>query len=786
MLLPKTRWSVKKRDPQKAQMLVEELKITPLVATLLVNRGFDTIESARSFLNPGKSFHDPFLLTDMDILVNRVQEAIKKNEKIVVYGDYDADGVSSTYIMVKTLHQLGAQVGFYIPNRFTEGYGPNENAFRHLKEEGFSLIITVDNGISGLHEARVAKEIGIDLIITDHHEPGPELPEALAVIHPKRFDSEYPFKELAGVGVALKVATALLGEVPTEMLPYAAIGTVADLVPLHDENRVIVKEGLKVLRTTKDPGLVALMKQAGVNQTECDEDTIGFMLAPRINAPGRLDDATPAVELFLADDWYEAEELAEIVGEMNRERQEIVNQMAEEAIAMVAATQEEHNDSFIAVGKEGWHAGVIGIVASRLVEHFYRPTIVFTYDRQSGLAKGSARSIPGFNMYENLSKCRDILPHFGGHPMAAGMTLKLEDVGELRRRMNQLASEQLTDEDFIPSSEIDGTFTLEEASLDAAEQIQALAPFGNGNPRPKILLENVYLRDLRKVGADEKHLKATIIDGEERLDAIAWDMGPYSDHISPLARVSIIGELGINEWNNVRKPQFYLKDVAIREWQLFDLRGNRKLTYWLDKIPKENRIFILFHKEIFENEEFRFIQDEAVLIDSVPTAKGVDIDGKNVIFVDIPPNRELMEMLIQGKKPARIYTYFYQKNGQFFQLIPTREHFKWYYAFLMKKGVVDIRRYAADIARYRGWTVNTIHFMTKVFFELEFVTINNGIITVTKGVKKRDLAESETYRKTQERISLERELLYSSYQELKTWFENKLGSQIEEEKVLWI
>ena len=782
MLQPRTRWSVRKTDETKAKFLAEQLKISPLVATLLVNRGFDTLESASSFLFPTITFHDPFLLKDMDILVQRVKEAITRNEKIVVYGDYDADGVSSTYVMVKTLQKLGAKVGYYIPNRFSEGYGPNEAAFRYLKDEGYSLIITVDNGISGLHEAMVAKEIGIDLIITDHHEPGPVLPEALAIVHPKRPDSSYPFKELAGVGVALKVATALLGELPTGLLAYAAIGTVADLVPLIGENRIIVKEGLKRLRTTNDPGIVALMKQAGVSQVDCDEDTIGFMLAPRINAPGRLYDANPALELFLAEDENRAEEMAELIGEMNRERQEIVNEMAEEAIAMVNASQKNGKPAFIIVGKEGWHAGVIGIVASRLVEHFYRPTIVFSYDYETGLAKGSARSIPSFNMYEHLSKCRDILPHFGGHPMAAGMTLKIEDVEELKRRLDLYAQETLSEEDFIQSIEIDGTFPLEEATLEAAEQIQALAPFGTGNPRPKILLEKVFLRELRKVGADEKHLKAVIQKGETRLDAIAWDMGSYGDHISPLAHVSIIGELGINEWNHIRKPQLYMKDVSIDEWQLFDFRGNRRMTEWIGKVPEENRVFIIFDEDILGKPEFSFLNQEGKIIRSLEEAVALPLDGKNVIFVDLPSNRNLMEALLKGKNPSRIYAYFYQKNSDYFHLFPTRDHFKWFYAFLAKKGVVDIKRHAVDIARYRGWAENTIHFMTQVFLELEFVTMNNGILTISRGVQKRDLTESVTYQRTKERLQLEKELLYSSYQELKTWFENALGSLTFEEE----
>lgn len=431
MLKSKTRWVVRKPDQHLVQMLANELKITPLTASLLVNRGLDTVDAARYFLFGKDDFHDPFLLKGMDLAVNRIRQAIEHHERILIYGDYDADGISSTSLLMLTLLDFGAMVDFYIPNRFTEGYGPNEQAFRQAKENGFSLIITVDTGIAAVHEAAVAKELGLDLIITDHHEPGPVLPTALAIIHPKLPDSTYPFRELAGVGVAFKLAHALYGKTPEHLLEIAVIGTVADLVSLKGENRLIVKKGLEQLRSTKNIGLKAIFKSAGIDPLTINEETIGFTLGPRINAVGRLKDADLAVRLLLTDDPEEAEIFATEIEVLNKTRQEIVNTITAEAIEEVETHYSGPENKVLVIGREGWNAGVIGIVASRLVEKFYRPVIVLSFDRDKGLAKGSARSIQGFDLFHNLSTCRDILPHFGGHPMAAGMTLKLDDVDEL-------------------------------------------------------------------------------------------------------------------------------------------------------------------------------------------------------------------------------------------------------------------------------------------------------------------------------------------------------------------
>lgn len=775
MLKAKTRWMVQSSDETLIETLIDNLSITPLVASLLVNRGIHSVEEAREFLETEKqSFHDPFLLKDMDKAVHRIKTAIEQNEHILVYGDYDADGVSSTTVLLTALRTLGANVDFYIPNRFTEGYGPNEAAFRHAHEKGFSLIITVDTGIAAVHEAQVAKELGIDLIITDHHEPGPILPEALAIIHPKQPGCTYPFKELAGVGVAFKLSHALLGDVPTDLLEVAAIGTIADLVALHDENRLIAKKGINQLKTTKRIGLKALLKIANVKMDEINEDTIGFALGPRINAVGRLQSADPAVDLLLSEDEEEASVIAEEIDLLNKERQKLVSTMTEEAIEEVETRFPIEDHPVLVIAREGWNPGVVGIVASRLVDRFYRPTIVLSIDREKGIAKGSARSIVGFDLFENLSTCRDILPHFGGHPMAAGMTLNLEDVDSLRERLVEKAKNILTENDFIPVTKVDVSCNLEDISVNSIEEMQLLSPFGMNNPKPVIQIENVTLANVRKIGSEQNHLKLVFSQEDCQLDCVGFGMGYIHDELSPSVTLSAIGELSINEWNNLRKPQIMLQDIKVDEWQLFDFRGTRNVDKLVSSVTTlEESIIVTFEETTHDYVKNLGFEQKAMLVKTKQDALNLSVKNKHVILMDIPSSLDHFDALFSEGMPARIYTVFQQDSDHFFSTIPTREHFKWYYGFLLKKGSFKLHEQGKQLAAHKGWTKETIEFMSQVFFELEFVTIENGVISTNSSTRKRDLTESKTYAQKQMRLELEKTLLYTSYMQLKQWFEER-------------
>lgn len=787
MLHSKTRWIVRKSNEEKENLLVQELNITPLLASLLVNRGIETPELARHFLfDQDQEFHDPFLLTDMDVAVSRIKEAIEKQEAILIFGDYDADGVTSTTVMMKTLQELGGNVEFYIPNRFTEGYGPNIPAFQHAAETGVKLIITVDTGIAAVNEAKAAKELGLDLIITDHHEPGSELPEALAIIHPKLENSEYPFRDLAGVGVAFKLAHALYGRVPEHLLEIAAIGTIADLVSLKGENRLIAKRGIKRLQSTSNVGLKALFKLNKVELNSINEETIGFLIAPRLNAAGRLESADPAVDLLLTDDNLVAEAIAEEIEQLNKDRQAIVNEITEQAIREVEEKYPVKENAVLVVGREGWNAGVIGIVASKLVDKFYRPAIVLSYDLEKGFAKGSARSIVGFDLFKNLSECREILPHFGGHPMAAGMTLKLDDVNDLRSRLNTAAKDQLSKEDFTPVTQIDGEIALHDIHLSSLEELQKLSPYGMDNPKPKILIKNANISAMRKIGSDQNHLKMTIENDGHTLDGVGFGLGSLFEHISPSSQISVIGELSINEWNNIRKPQMFLQDLAIDAWQLFDIRGVKRLESLVELIPKDQSKWIVFNQDNMSKFQ-RYTNDNLITVSSLEDASVLNIENENVILIDLPSSKEILATLFAGKRPARVYAHFYNENDAYFSTIPTRDHFKWFYALLVKKGPFDLRKYGDDIAKFKGWSRQTIDFMSKVFFELDFVKIENGFISVNKATEKRDLSDSLTYQKVLAQYTLERDLVYSSYQQLKGWFDEVIQGlpEIEEEMKAW-
>jgi len=787
LLESKSRWKIEPIDDKYVETLMNELKLTKVVAQLLVQRGINEVDEARSFLEiENQDFHDPFALLGMDVAVERIKKAVSEDEMIMVYGDYDADGVTSTSVLMTALQELGANVEFYIPNRFTEGYGPNEGAFRFAAEQGVSLIITVDNGISGVQEAAVLKELGVDLIITDHHEPGPSLPDALCIIHPNHPEGTYPFKELAGVGVAFKLAHAILGKPPVHLLDLVAIGTIADLVPLRGENRLLVKKGLHALRQTSRKGIHSLCKVAGATIADLDEESVGFVIGPRLNAVGRLADADPAVELLMTEDTEEADALAMEIDAMNKERQSIVSDITEEAIEQVESLYPLKENRVLVIAKEGWNPGVVGIVASRLVDRYYRPVIILCIDPTTGKAKGSARSIEGFNMFEELSLNRDILPHFGGHPMAAGMTLLIDDVAHLRAQLNQQA-QKLSDEDFIPITKVDTITPLDEIDLDSIAKVGMLAPFGMKNPKPKVLIEKSSVTSIRKIGANQNHLKLALQKDQSTLNGIAFGLGDVADHISPLAKVDVIGELSINEWNNTRKPQLFVKDIKVNDWQLFDIRGISHPDRWLSILPPDVE-YIAFDNTTANHFSGKISSDSIHLIETQQQAEAFSIDQKQIVLLDVPKEEEVLLAILKSGSPKRVYAHFYQENPEFFNAMPSREHFAWYYAFLKKRKEFDLHKNGDALANHKGWTRETINFMTKVFFDLDFVTMNDGMIVVNSTVQKRDLSHSPAYQSKERMVKLEQELLYSSFQQLKSWFEkhSEWAKKLEEEEKVWI
>ena len=678
MIQSTKKWLVQQPNEDIIKQLQSDLNISSLAAKILTARGYTSVQEAKNILNMDETnLHDPYLLNGMKEAVERIEEALNNEEKILIYGDYDADGITSTTVMMNVLLDLGADVSFCIPNRFTHGYGPHEELFRKAHAEGVQLIITVDNGISGIEPVRVAKELGMDVIVTDHHEAGEVLPPADVIIHPRLPEGHYPFGELAGVGVAFKIAHALYGEVPDHLFEFAAIGTVADLVPLVGENRYIVQQGIKQLKTSYNPWVRALCEITSVKQKEIDEDSIGFYFAPRLNAVGRLGDADPGVAFLMSENDLEAAAGAKLLNEKNVERKEIVNTITEQAIEMIENDPAISDSLVLVIAKEGWNPGVIGIVASRLVEKYYRPTIVLSLDRVKGTAKGSGRSIEGFHLYQELAKNREILPHFGGHPMAAGMTFPMEHVDELRSRLHQQALQCLTDDMLTAKLSIDVPVDISEVTVEAIEEIKKLGPFGTGFSKPVYALQNVQVRSMRKIGAGENHLKMELEDAHGFIDGIGFSKGYLYDEITYGVSLSFVGDLQINEWQGKKKPQFMISDVQTNEWQLYDYRGKNQVQKWIHTISQNDSDFIAFQQstvQYFEGQLAKSIR----LINNEEDMKNL---SPNIVLLDLPKTAQTLEKLINQDQATRVYAVFYTPESKYFNGMPTREHFSWYYSF---------------------------------------------------------------------------------------------------------
>ncbi|KGX88986.1 single-stranded-DNA-specific exonuclease RecJ [Pontibacillus litoralis] len=770
MLPSKAKWNFINMNDNS--FLIDDT-LSSLTNQLLYQRKIETKEEAKHFLHPQlEQLHDPLSMHDMKKAVERVRDAVAKQQRILVFGDYDADGVSSTAVLVETLREMGAIVDYYIPNRFTEGYGPNEAAFRQAKEHGVQLIITVDTGIAAHHEANVAEQLGMDLIITDHHEVQETLPNAYAVVHPK-CSSDYPFQELAGVGVAFKLAHALLEQFPKHLLDLVAIGTIADLVPLIGENRVLAYYGLQALTRSIRPGVQQLKEVCGI-EGHMTEDDVGFSIGPRLNAVGRLQDAAPAVELLLTEENEEAAYLANQINALNEERKQIVADIAEEAEAMLQVAGTEL-PPVIVVAKEGWNQGVLGIVASRLVNRYDRPVIALTVDQEANIAKGSARSIEAFDLFTNCMEVRDLFTHFGGHAQAAGMTLPIENVDLLRDKLCEQADLQLTAEDFRQTLRIDSSLLLKDVCLQTIEEINALAPFGMGNPKPLFCLESYAPVEMRQLGSKLNHLKLKLREEDHELDAIGFGLGDLYPRISPHSPISIVGELSINEWNGRKKPQIMMRDVKVANRQLFDYRGNRHLQKVMKDVPTHNGIAIFFQPMtekddwVFEHVDAWEILDDD-MVEEIPLEQ-VD----HLILMDLPPSLHRLSIVLQKMTPHNIYACYYTEEAAFLNTVPTREHFKWFYGMLMKRKQFHLDREGPKLAQYKGWTYDTVKFIANVFSELEFVKIENGLITLHANPTKKDLTASTLYQSKQQHLHVEQTLYFSTYKQLKQWFDEQIN-----------
>lgn len=678
--------------------------LSPLASQLVYQRGIDRPDKLTTFLTVDLSqLHDPYLLHDMDRVVARIRQAVETGERILVYGDYDADGMTAASIMKETLEMLGADYDIYLPNRFTDGYGPNQSVYQYfIDQQGISLILTVDNGVAGHEAIAYAAEAGVDVIVTDHHSLPAELPKAYALIHPEHPEGNYPFSQLAGCGVAFKLATALLEEIPTEFLDLVAIGTVADMMSLTGENRILVKYGLQVLRETDRLGLQELLALAGVDEDNITEDTIGFTLAPQLNALGRLDDPNPAVELLTGFDEDEAKNLAQLVSNKNEERKQLVQTIFDEAKAMIDPTKPAQ-----VLAKTGWNPGVLGIVAGRLLEELGQPVIVLAVD--SDTAKGSGRSLPAVDLFAALSAHKELFLAFGGHSGAAGMTLEVDKLDQLSQVLCDYITQAGLDVEQKPQLLLDSDLSLADLSLETIKNLDKLMPFGMDNKKPVFRLQDVKVKQARSMGQGNAHLKLKISQDGTDLDLVAFGYGHLVQEFLQASQLELAVNLSVNFWNGSRTLQLLLVDARVEGVQLIDLRGKN--------LPLPANVPIL--------------------------TEGVE--SRAVVVEEIPDQPAVLKKLLTESDRDIIYFKNQIKHQYYLTGYGTREQFAKLYKLIYQFPEVDIRYKLKELSHYLKIPSILLVKMIQIFEELGFVTISDGVMRVNKEATKREIAESQIY-----------------------------------------
>ncbi|WP_270323048.1 single-stranded-DNA-specific exonuclease RecJ [Lactococcus petauri] len=732
MIKSKYIWKLTESDlPDEFLKLSKKYKLDTLAAQILWQRGIRAEEEIQAYLNPDlQQLHDPFLLHDMEKAVQRILTAIENGQNILIYGDYDADGMTASSVMKSALDELGAEVQVYLPNRFTDGYGPNLDVYKYfIQNEDIDLIITVDNGVAGHEAIAYAQRQNVDVIVTDHHSMPEVLPEAFAIVHPEHPESNYPFKYLAGVGVAFKVATALLDYIPSDMLDLVAIGTIADMVSLTDENRILVSHGLKVLANTERAGLMELMRLSGTDFEKVNEETIGFQIAPRLNALGRLDDPNPAIELLTGWDEEVAAEIAQKIDEKNSERKVIVENIFNQALTMIT------DEPVQILHHKDWHKGVLGIVAGRLLEQFHKPIIMLA--EEEGVLRGSARSIENFNIFEALNEHRELFMAFGGHKQAAGMTFALENVEAIKQVMLDFIQENDIDMSEKSSLEVQGSLQFDEISLETIRSLEKLSPYGMDNPKPHFLLTDYQVEQARSMGKDNSHLKLKLVQNGQALDAVYFGHGAESLEFEQ-SDTELVGTLSSNTWNGTTTVQLMVADARVNGVELLDIRSRQV------ELPKNTIRFV--HNEVKNG-----TIEEVLIIEEAPTDKEA---------------LSALTELIHEQEFELIYFKNTIKKNYYLTGAGTREQFARFYKAIYQYPEFDIRFKLKDLANYLKIPDILLIKMIQIFEELNFVTIDNGMMSVNKAAEKRDISESNIYQELQEIVAFQELFALSPVKEI--------------------
>ena len=734
---------------------VESYSISKNIAKILNARDIKDISAVKKFFSDEfDEGYDPYLMYDMQKAVDRINEAIDNEEKILVYGDYDADGITSTVLLVETLISLGANVSSYIPNRFEEGYGPNKEAFTKIINSGISLIITVDNGIAGVEEVELANELGCDVIITDHHKIQDIIPNAYAIIHPEHPEGDYPFKKLAGVGVAFKLAHALLEIFPDFLLDLVAIGTIADMVSITDENRIFVKQGLELLNEDPRIGLKMLLELSNIN-SKIDEQTVGFYIAPKLNSIGRMDSAKLGLSFLMAEDAANARVLAEQIEKFNIERKQVTEEIVKDVIDKIE-TSDKKNKNVIMISGD-YHEGVLGIVASNIVEKYQKP--VFIMNSKEGILKGSARSIYDFNIYTAMNKISDLFIAFGGHTLAAGFSFDEVNLNKIEDFLDNEYENYKQNNELKSTKNIDIVTSLEEISYQFFNSLEALKPYGMDFEKPTILIENSMVLNKTYFGSEKQYLRLTIADEVGNLECISFKDTSLFDKVKNNDIIDLLCTLDKNNFNGRTKLQAHIIDINVKEFLFEDLRF---INYDISKI--DNSCLKLSKNIDDRSNNFYLYKD----------INSIDSDFDNIYLLDIPNNKEFIEKIVR-LKPKKIYLICDEKQILSDKYLIDKDRLIKLFNIILSTNnkQINISQQLDKLLALLKTNVDSIKIMIQIFKELNLIAFKNNTIILNPNYKTVDLKKSESFVRMESIFEIEHILLKESIANINNIFDNK-------------
>lgn len=724
---------------------LESYSISENIAKILNARNITDMTSVKKYFSDEyEEGYDPFLMHDMQKAVDRINEAIENEERILVYGDYDADGITSTVLLVETLISMGANVSSYIPNRFEEGYGPNKEAFTKIIDSGITLIITVDNGIAGVEEVDLANELGCDVIVTDHHKIQDTIPNAYAIIHPEHPEGNYPFKKLAGVGVAFKLAHALLEIFPDFLLDLVAIGTIADMVSITDENRIFVKQGLELINEDPRIGLKMLLELSGID-AKIDEQTVGFYIAPKLNSIGRMDSAKLGLTFLMAEEPVTARALAEQIEQYNIQRKQITEDIVKDVINKIENSEKKQKNVIMVSGE--YHEGVLGIVASNIVEKYQKP--VFIMNEKEGVLKGSARSIFDFNIYEAMNKISDLFLAFGGHTLAAGFSFEKSNFEKIEEFLDNEFEEFKQNNDLKANKNIDIVTSLEDISYQFLNSLDALKPYGMDFEKPTVLIENAMVLNKAYFGSEKQYLRLTIADEVGNLDCITFKDSVTFDKVEKNDIIDLLCNIDKNNFNGRTKLQAHIIDINIKEFLFEDLRF---INYDIANIDI-NCLKLSKHRDDKDNNFYQYKD-----LDSL-----IDEEFEYIYLLDIPTSKEYLYKII-NLKPKKVFLICEEKQVlSDVYLIDKNRLIKLFNLILSTNNKqINVAQQLDKLLAILKTNVDSLKIMIQIFKELELINFVNNTIILNPDYKTVDLKKSSSFIRMENIFEVENLLLKES------------------------